>query len=48
MELTANNVDTVLGVYPERLFDVFPQVFELLVDPNIEEMALYHYVVSFL
>ncbi|KDR68426.1 hypothetical protein GALMADRAFT_231393 [Galerina marginata CBS 339.88] len=46
MELTANNVQSVLGVYAERLYTVLPQVFELLVDPDLEEMALYHYVVA--
>lgn len=46
MKLTARNVQVVLGVYPERLYDVLPQVFEQLVDPDIDKMALHNYAVS--
>ena len=46
MKLTARNVQAVLGVYPERLHHVLPQVFEQLVDPDLDEMALHNYAVS--
>lgn len=45
--LTAFNVQRILGVYPERLPDVLPKVFEQLQDENLEEMALHNYVVRF-
>lgn len=44
--LTAFNVQRILGVYPERLPDVLPKVFEQLQDENLEEMALHNYVVA--
>ncbi|KIM42138.1 hypothetical protein M413DRAFT_444606 [Hebeloma cylindrosporum] len=44
LELTEHNVQTVLGVYPERYFTVLPLVFEALVKPDIDEMAQYTYV----
>jgi len=46
VELTEHNVQTVLGVYPERYFTVLPPVFEALVKADLDEMAQYTYVVS--
>lgn len=46
MKLTAKNVQTVLGVYPERLHDVLPQVFKQLIDPDLDEITLHNYAVS--
>jgi hypothetical protein len=42
MKLTARNVQAV----PERLHHVLPQVFEQLVDPDFDEMALHNYALS--
>ncbi|KAF9530029.1 hypothetical protein CPB83DRAFT_197704 [Crepidotus variabilis] len=42
-ELTPYNVNTVLGVYPERLFQVMPEVFEEMLDPDIDMMTLFTY-----
>jgi len=46
VELTVNNVDTVLGVYPERYYQVMPEVFEQMLKPDIDAMVLYTYAVT--
>jgi hypothetical protein len=45
MRLTPNNVQSVLGVYPEKLFDVLPEVFSKLLEPDQDELVLQNYAV---
>ena len=45
MKLTPDNVQSVLGVYPEKLFDVLPEVFSKLLEPNQDELVLQNYAV---
>ncbi|KAJ3505914.1 hypothetical protein NLJ89_g7160 [Agrocybe chaxingu] len=46
MRLRADNVQQVLGVPSHQLYDVLPKVFEQLIDPDLDEMALYHFTVA--
>lgn len=46
MELTENNFESVLGINSARLHDIFPKVFQRLIDPNLNEMALFRCAVG--
>lgn len=45
MRLTPYNVQSVLGVCPERLFDVLPEVFSQLLEPDQDDIVLQNYTV---
>ena len=47
ISLTAQNVDIVLGdPNPVRLNNIIPEVFEQLLEPNLDEFTRYTYCVS--
>lgn len=48
MRLTAKNVQSVLGVYPEQLPDVLPKVFAGLLEPDQDPFVLQNYAVCVL
>lgn len=45
MRLTARNVQSVLGVYPDQLPDVLPKVFAGLLEPDQDPLVLQNYAV---
>jgi hypothetical protein len=45
--LTAQNVDIVLGdPNPDRLYRAIPEIFEGLLEPNLDDFTRYTYCVS--